>query len=213
MSSTGLQTFEYPDIPLGGWVGKVLAVGGGSCLIEWSIETLENMHPVYRKRCERDGGDFRQYWVNVTDLELAPIELLEMEQPTAIVTRPLSVENQQDRICLAFGLTSDDPLPCESEATELTYFYYLKRNLTFPFPARCFDPIKDRKQDVTVVGMCDDFALEDGFGVVCEVLDGGKKGTDAVVGVGSGTGQPQQSDGGRLYRLVRPFPRGGGGRL
>ena len=172
----GVADIDYPDIPMGGWVGRISEVGGGSCLIRWSTETLENVHPVYRNRCERDGGDFRQYWVNVTDLEPAPIEPLEMEQPTAIVTRPLSPDNQQDRICVVFGLTSDDLLPCHSEATELTYLYYLKRNLTFPFPARCFDPIENRKRDVTVTGFCDDLPLEDGFRVVCEVLDGGKKG-------------------------------------
>ena len=77
---------------------------------------------------------------------------------------------------MAFGLTSDDPLPYDSKATELSYFNYLKTNLTFPFPAQFFDPIKDRKREVTVTGMCDDFPLDEGFGVMCEVLDGGEKG-------------------------------------
>ena len=77
---------------------------------------------------------------------------------------------------MVFGLTSDDPLPYDGEATELTYFGYLKANLEFPFPAQFFDPIKDRKRDVTVTGMCEDSPLDEGFGVMCEVLDGGGKG-------------------------------------
>jgi hypothetical protein len=172
----GVADVDYPDIPMGGWVGTISKVEGDSCLVRWSIETLEKVHPVYCKRCERDGSDFRQYWVNVTELKPAPVEPLEMEQPTAIITRPLSPDSQQDRICMAFGLTSDDPLPCDSDAAELIYFYYLKRNLTFPFPARCFDPIQSRKRKVTVTGMCDALPLDEGFGVVCEVLDGGEKG-------------------------------------
>ena len=117
----------------------------------------------------------RKYWVRTDDLEPAPVEAVEVEQPTAIITRPLSADNQEDRISMVFGLTSDDPLPDDSEATEMIYFNYLKTHLTFPFPARFFDPIKSCKHEVTVLGMCDDFPLEDGFGAVCDVLAEGEK--------------------------------------
>lgn len=79
---------DYPDIPLGGWVGTISKAERDSYLVRWSIETLENVHPIYRKRCERDGIDIEEYWVNADDLESAPIEPLNMEQPTAIITRP-----------------------------------------------------------------------------------------------------------------------------
>ena len=171
----GITDVDYPDIPMGGWVGRVSATGNYTHLVRWIVETLENVHPVYRKRCERDGNDFSEYWVGENDLEPAPIEPLDMEQPTAIITRPLSADNQIDRISMVFGLTSNDPLPYDSEATELIYFKYLKANLTFPFAARSFDPIKDRKRDLTVTGMCEDFPIDEGFGVVCDVLDGGEK--------------------------------------
>jgi hypothetical protein len=172
----GVADVDYPDIPMGGWVGRISKAENDTFLVRWSIETLENVHPIYRKRCERDGSDIEEYWVNVDDLEPAPIEPLNMEQPTKIITSPLLVESQKDRICMVFGLTSDDPLPYDSKATKLTYFNYLRANLTFPFPAQFFDPIKDRKRDVTITGMCDDFPIDDGFGVMCEVLDGGEKG-------------------------------------
>jgi hypothetical protein len=166
---------DYPDIPMGGWVGRVSNAETDTYLVRWSIETLENVHPIYRKRCERDGTDIEEYWVNVDDFEPAPNEPLNMEQPTNIVTRPLSADDQDDRICMVFGLTSDDPLPYDSKAAELTYFNYLKNNLTFPFPAQFFDPIKGRKREVTVTGMCDDVPIDDGFGVMCEALDSSEK--------------------------------------
>ena len=58
---------------------------------------------------------------------------------------------------MVFGLTSDDPLPDDSEATEMIYFNYLKTHLTFPFLARFSDPITSCKHEATVLGMCDDF--------------------------------------------------------
>jgi hypothetical protein len=171
----GVTDVDYPDIPMGGWVGRVSKLGNGTHLVRWSIETLENVHPVYRKRCDRDGTDIRKYWVAEDDLEPAPAEPLDMEQPTSIVTRPLSADDHQDRICMVFGLTSDDPLPDDSEATEMVYFFYLKKHLTFPFPAQLFDPLRNRKREVAATGMCDACPIEDGFGVVCNVLDGGRQ--------------------------------------
>ena len=171
----GVTDVDYPDIPMGGWVGNISKVADDSYLVEWTIETLEHVHPVYRKRCERDGVDYEEYWVHVSTLEPAPAEPVNVEQPTAIITRPLSTDDQDDRICMVFELTSDDSLPYNSEATELIYVNYLKANLRLPFSARSFDPIKGRKREVTVTGMCEEFPIDEGFGVVCDVLDGGEK--------------------------------------
>ena len=172
----GVTDVDYPDIPLGGWAGRISKIEKGMYLIRWSVETLENVHPVYRKRCQRDGIDIEEYWVSVDDLELAPVEPLNMEQPTTIITRPLSVDNQEDRICMVFELSSDDPLPTDSKDAELTYFNHLKTNLTFPFSARFTDPVKGHKREVTVTGMCEDFPFDEGFGLICEVLDAGENG-------------------------------------
>lgn len=171
----GVTDVDYPDIPMGGWLGNISKVADDSYLVEWTIETLENVHPVYRKRCERDGVDYEEYWVHVSTLEPASDEPLYMEQPTTIITRPLSADRQDDRICMVFALTSDDPLPYDSEAAELTYFNFLKSNLTFPFPAQSFDPTRNHRYTVTVVGMSDSCPIDDGFGVVCDVLNAGKK--------------------------------------
>jgi len=173
----GVMDIEYPELPLGGWAGKVSAVQrDGTYLVRWSEETLDNAHPIYRKRCERDGNLFGEYYLKEDDLELDGGGPLSMEQPMNIITTPLSADNQDDRIRIVFGLTSDDPLPDDSNSTELFYFNYLNASLTFPFTARFHDPVRNRKREVTVTGMGDDFPVDESFGVMCEVLDGGEIG-------------------------------------
>jgi len=113
--------------------------------ISWSQHTLDQSHSIYRKRCERDGTEWEESWMNEDDLEPDPGGALNIERPMNIITRPLSMDDQDDRIRVVFGLTSDDPLPTNSKSTEMTYFKYLKANLTFPFPARFTDPVKGRK--------------------------------------------------------------------
>ena len=58
---------DFPDIPLGGWAGTIREVDSRSTpptyLIEWDRHTLKHMHPVYRKRCERDGLDLQSMWL------------------------------------------------------------------------------------------------------------------------------------------------------
>ena len=56
-----------------------------------------------------------------------------IEQPTSIVTKPLSEKDQDDRVRMALGLTHDDPLPEVSRKTLLAYYRYLAANLKFPF--------------------------------------------------------------------------------
>jgi uncharacterized protein YodC (DUF2158 family) len=173
----GVKDVDFPDIPLGGWAGTISDIDiDGMYRISWSKETLEKSHPIYRKRCERDGTVWEASWMAEYDLEPYPGGPLCMEQPTNIITPPLSADAQEDRNRMVFGLTSDDPLPYDNKATELTYFNYLKANLTFPFAARFTEHVTGRNREVTVTGMCDDFPIAEGFGVVCEVLDGGEKG-------------------------------------
>ena len=63
---------DYPELPLGGWAGEVADVQEGVApvyLVRWSQETLANVHPVYRNRCEREDLCFDQIWLMETDLE------------------------------------------------------------------------------------------------------------------------------------------------
>jgi len=169
----GIQDPDYPDIPLGGWVGTVKEVDQASrqCyyLITWSKETLENMPPVYIKRCDRDGLVREEMTLTGDDIEAYDGQPLSIEQPTRINTRRLSPDDQDDRIKLILDATGDDPVPEVDEDMLLAYRSYLANNLTLPFEARhC--PEDGPENDVTVIGLpdpdeceCDEF-----YGLLCE---------------------------------------------
>src|SRR4051794_11748943 len=129
---------DFPDIPLGGWSGTVKDFeqvrGRTTYEIKWDWRTLQAIHPVYRRRWERDGLEFEALWLREEDIEPDEGEPVPIEPPTAIVTRPLLEKDQEDRIRMALGLTHDDPLPKVSRKTLLTYHRYLAERLTFPFP-------------------------------------------------------------------------------
>ena len=51
----GVRDTDFPDMPLGGWAGEITELhDDGMYTVRWSQETLDNIHPVYRNRCERD---------------------------------------------------------------------------------------------------------------------------------------------------------------
>ena len=66
---------DFPDIPLGGWAGTITEVDQRSApptyLIAWDRHTLDHMHAVYRKRCERDGLEPDSMWLGEDDIEPA----------------------------------------------------------------------------------------------------------------------------------------------
>ncbi len=53
---------DFPDIPLGGWTGTVTETieheGQINCVFKLDDRTLASIHPIYCKRCDRDGLDF-----------------------------------------------------------------------------------------------------------------------------------------------------------
>ena len=58
----GVSDPDFPDMPLGGWSGTVTEIieheGQINCVFKLDERTLASIHPIYRKRCERDGLDF-----------------------------------------------------------------------------------------------------------------------------------------------------------
>jgi hypothetical protein len=136
----GVPDPDFPDTPLGGWAGTVKEVeqakGETTYLIVRSRTTLRGMHPVYTKRCERDGLERESMWLGEEDLETDDGTRVPIEPPTAIVTKPLSEKDQDDRVRMALGLTHDDPLPEVGQKTLLAYHRYLEANLKLPFRAR-----------------------------------------------------------------------------
>ena len=134
---SGVVDPDFPDIPLGGWVGTVRELDPTSrkiiCLIEWDEATLLHAHPLFRKRCERDGLEYERMWLEESDLEPDTGEALSIEHPRQVVSRPLSEDDDEDRIRMALGLTSDDPLPDVNDETLRAYHRYLAGRLAFPF--------------------------------------------------------------------------------
>jgi hypothetical protein len=123
------------------------------------------MHPVYRKRCERDGLELESMWLGDEDLEPNDGATVPIEQPTRIVTKPLSKNDQDDRVRMALGLTHDDPLPEVGRKTLLAYHRYLKDNLKIPFQAES----EADGMPLTILRLLDPKACDlDEEGLLCE---------------------------------------------
>jgi hypothetical protein len=170
---------DFPDIPLGGWSGTIKDVeqvrGRTTYEIDWDRRTLQTIHPVYRKRCERDGLEFESMWLREEDIVPDEGEPVPIEQPAAIVTRPLSEQDQEDRVRMALGLTHDDPLPKVSSKTLRAYHRYLAGRLTFPFPATTWDfgRLHDQLVSITIHGLLapEEVGLDKKTGLICTGLD------------------------------------------
>ncbi len=171
----GIKDVDYPDMPLGGWGGEITEIhDDGMYTVRWSQETIDNIHPVYRKRCERDGMDVEEYWIGDDDLEPDTGEPLSIEQPGEITAKPLSRKDQDDRVRMAFGLTSNDPLPDVDDETLLACHVHLLESLSFPFEAEYTSetgPFSSRTIHVKVIGLGDpddEPMIDDTYGILCE---------------------------------------------
>jgi len=164
---------DFPDIPLGGWTGTVTEVEQKedqiTYEIKWNKRTLNGIHPVYRKRCERDALEMETMWLGEEDIEPDNGTPVPIEQPTSIVTKPLTEKDQDDRVRMALGLTHDDPLPEVSLKTLLAYYRYLAANLKFPFKARS----ESDGTTLTVNRLFDpkEYELDEEEGLLCEARD------------------------------------------
>jgi hypothetical protein len=172
----GVTDPDFSDIPLGGWVGKIAEVDDGATplyLIRWGQETLKNMHPVYQKRCERDGLDHEEMRLGEDELEIDAGDPVILEQPTKIVTPPLSMKDQDDRIRVVFGLVRDDLLPEVDEDSLRNYYKYLAAKLSFPIDATWAKEVGMGKvtEKVSILasgGFDGDPWIDDIYGILCK---------------------------------------------
>ncbi len=173
---SGVTNPDFSDIPLGGWAGKITEVEAGSpplYLIRWSQDTLRNMHPVYRKRCDRDGLDFEEMWLGEDDLEPDAGGPVIVQQPTKIITPPLSLSDQDDRIRVVFSLTRDDLLPDVDEDSLRIYYKYLAAKLKFPVEATWakeagLGEVTEKVSILALGGFEDDPWIDDMYGILCK---------------------------------------------
>jgi hypothetical protein len=177
---SGVSDPDFPDMPLGGWTGTVTEIiehkGGINCVFELDDRTLASLHPVYRKRCERDGLDFETMGLGEEELELDDGSEVQIEQPTGIKTPPLSEKDQDDRVRMALGLNHDDRLPEANYENLLKYHRYLSKNLVFPFKARFEKPVGWAKRVVMpliITGLlrAENCAIDEQYGIIATGSD------------------------------------------
>ena len=173
----GVEDVDYPDMPLGGWAGTVTEVQGADTFtVRWTKETMEAIHPVFKQRCEIDGLDPEEYVLTGDDFESDTGGSLNIEHPAKITTKPLSPKDQDDRIRMILGLTSNDPLPDVDSETLERYCGHLLEHLSFPFDAEYTSetgPFSSRTIQVTVasLGDPDEPMIDDMHGIICEAKD------------------------------------------
>ena len=171
----GVPDPDYADLPLGGWAGTITSIDEeGYCTVKLNQQTLDHIPPIFGRRCERDGLTIEE--LNMQQADLGPDlgEGLALEEPTNIQTKPLDPAEPEDRLRAALGVTTDDAVPLVEKATLLKYFEYLKANLVFPFPATYSHHDGKRRifHTVSVIGLSDEFPIEDEYGLVSKVKDG-----------------------------------------
>lgn len=174
----GTMAPDFADIPLGGWTGTIEDVDQQArsrvYLIEWNQDTLDQMHPVYRKRCQRDDLEMENMWLAEEELQLDIGEPAKIEQPTNLITRSLSKDDQDDRIRAIFGLTSDDPLPVLNDENLRKYHRYLATHLSFPFQAAYrveTGPFQEKEIPVTVMALLDADQCDEDRGILCAAME------------------------------------------
>ncbi|MFC1596846.1 hypothetical protein ACFL5Q_02760 [Planctomycetota bacterium] len=171
----GIRDTDYPDMPLSGWAGIISEVHKGRMYtVRWSQETLDAIHPVFKKRCEKDGAELEEYCLGETDIELDPGGPLAIEQPKEIKSKPLCPNDQDDRIRTVFGFTSNDPLPDVDDDLLDIYQQHLTEHLSFPFEAEHTPEsgtLFPCSYSVKVVGLGDPDdgpLIDDACGILCQ---------------------------------------------
>ena len=191
----GVKDNDYPDMPIGGWAGTIAEVHDDDMyIVRWKKETLASIHPVFKKRCERDGLELDKYWIGADDLEPDAGGPLEIEQPKKITTKPLSPKDQDDRIRMVFGLTSNDPLPDVDDETLEPYHEYLSKNLVFPFTAE-HGAEYGHPERVKVIGLGDpddEPMIDETYGILCEARMEGQIVTLPLGELGDAKGKPNR---------------------
>src|SRR5262249_31592685 len=137
---SGVTDPDNSDMPIGRWTGVIEEVEPSeeppAYVVRWDEQTRRNMHPVFVSRCKRDDLEIESIWLDHAALQLDDGANLPLEQPTAIITRNLDSNDQDDRLRAIFGLTSNDAIPEVDEVTLRLYHAHLAMNFVFPFEAR-----------------------------------------------------------------------------
>jgi len=154
-----VMDINWQDLPLGGWVGKIMVVHrkeeGPQYDVQWTEETLEKCHPIYKQLAELEGLSIDKYdLLNEAEIhafsggEVILVDPVDVSQYT---DRPLDPEDRTDRLRMIFGTKPLEWFPSledtedEEECARLlkTYYDHLLAHLTFPFEATYVQRSKD----------------------------------------------------------------------
>jgi hypothetical protein len=172
----GVTDFDYADMPLGGWAGVVVEIEEGACttcLVRWSPETLTMIGQLYVDRCQDDGIDFHEKWLDADELLHEPGGAVWMEQPDR-VSGQSAPEDPAERVRGVFGLEGSDPLPRVDPGALGAYYEHLFANLSLPFPATWWQDsrrLTRGPRSVVVLHLLDKSLLSESDGILCEAQD------------------------------------------
>ena len=137
---SGVSDPDFPDMPLGGWTGTVTEIieheGQINCVFKLDERTLTSIHPIYRKRCERDGLELEIDGLGEEDLEPDDGTPVPIEQPTP--DHDAAAVGEGPGRSGPHGLRADPRRSAprgQPTRPSSTYYRYLSANLKFPFKA------------------------------------------------------------------------------
>jgi hypothetical protein len=113
----GTRDPNFPEMPLGGWSGKVQKIryeaAGPAYLLEWDRHTRRHRHPTYRRRCEQEDLDPDRMWLGEDDLEEEQGQPAAIEQPTDLPDSPGDPNEEAESAGPTSGpRTGDEWLAC-----------------------------------------------------------------------------------------------------
>ena len=163
---------DYPDIPMGGWTGDITEVeqapGRDTYEIRWDKRTLEGMHPVYRKRCERDSLELenmhlRRRGPRTRRRQANPDRATDEDRDEAALGR-------LPRRSSADGLRPDPRRPASAGGPEDTPdLSPLPRRRSFRFPFRASWKVYGFAMTVHRLLGPREYDLEEEAGLLCEI--------------------------------------------
>jgi len=185
---------DYPDIPLGGWVGEVTDIDESTnpplYEILWSDDTIDAMPEVYVFRCERDDMEVESCTLPESVLEIAPDGPVHLQQPTDLKPRPLNLEDPLDRARDVLALTSDDELPEMDPGSLRAWREALTGQLKFPWSA-AVEPVQGPGlQPVLVLRLLPVEESDADTGLLAEVTLGEKTGPIPLLVIRPTEGDP-----------------------
>ena len=168
----GVMDLNWPDLPLGGWVGRVDKVHRQPDVpkydVTWMPETLAQAHPIYEMLANDEILNPKEY-EGLEESEVqsyqagTPIALADPGDVTHYTDRPLSPDDFFDRLRMVFGVKALEVIPwSDEEGTLKRYYEYLTRHLSLPFEATFFLDDDDEEDEIALT--CEQLCLPDDAG-------------------------------------------------